>query len=118
MSRPPKAERERRRLEATAYREAGHAIIALQFGRAVRRITITPDHQSSSLGHVLRHARRSFQPNILTLEDTRQKNRVEREILMLLAGPAAEAHFTGRWDKVGALVDLECAHEIAVRICG
>jgi hypothetical protein len=54
---------------------------------------------------------------MFTMEDTRRKNCVEREILILLAGPAAEAHFTGRWDKVGALHDLAGAREIAARIC-
>src|SRR5262249_28586761 len=81
-----------------------------------RRVTIIPDRRRSAAGHVLKHALRS-RLDMFTMEDTRRKNCVEREILILLAGPAAEAHFTGRWDKAGALHDLAGGPQIASRIC-
>jgi hypothetical protein len=76
---------------ATAYHEAGHAVAALALGRPVQRVTILPDREH--LGLCL-FGKGAFRPT----EDW-----LEREILIALAGLAAEARFTGDlgWDVAG-----------------
>lgn len=79
---------------ATAYHEAGHAVIALSLGRPVERVSIQPSQ--SRLGHC-EIQKGSFRQS---------KDVLETEILILLAGPAAEARHTGRYDWIGATQDL------------
>jgi ATP-dependent Zn protease len=76
---------------ATAYHEAGHAVMALVLGRPVQRVSIEPNERR--LGHCeLKQGR--FQPS----EDA-----LETSILILFAGPVAEARHTGEycWDAGG-----------------
>jgi ATP-dependent Zn protease len=69
--------------EATAYHEAGHAVIALALGRSVQWVSILPNRDH--LG-VCEFGKATFRPS----EDW-----LEREILIALGGIAAEARFTG-----------------------
>jgi ATP-dependent Zn protease len=122
MTRLTKDERERHRLEPTAYvayHEAGHAAAAIWHGRALRRVTIVPDKEEGSLGHVARRKRRrqSFDPENQTLDDARYQTRLIRGILIALAGPAAEERFTGRPNPHGAGGDMEYVVELACRAC-
>lgn len=73
---------------ATAYHEAGHAVIALALGRPVKRVSVQPNQ--------LRLGRCELQKGTFKPSD----DVVETEILILLGGPAAEARRTGRycWD--------------------
>jgi ATP-dependent Zn protease len=74
--------------DATAYHEAGHAVMALALGRPVACVSILPDRRF--LG-VCEFGKAVFRPS----EDW-----LEREILIALAGIAAEARHTGEyaWD--------------------
>lgn len=79
---------------ATAYHEAGHAVIALTLGRPVSRVSVQPGQQR--LGHC----------EIQKGTFRQSKDALETEILILLGGPAAEARHTGRYDWNGASQDL------------
>jgi hypothetical protein len=70
---------------ATAYHEAGHAVMALVLGRPVQRVSIEPNERR--LGRCeLKKGR------VRPSEDV-----LETEILILFAGPAAEARHTGEY---------------------
>lgn len=90
-------------LTATAYHEAGHAVIALALGRSVQRVSITPG--CGWLG------RCEFQKGrVRPTEDW-----LEREILIALAGAAAEARHTGAYAWDGAVDDLRTVRRLAVQ---
>jgi ATP-dependent Zn protease len=79
---------------ATAYHEAGHAVIALALGRNVQRVSVQDNHLR--LGHC-EIKKGSFRP---------VKDAVETQILILLGGLAAETHQMGHYDSEGAAQDL------------
>jgi ATP-dependent Zn protease len=92
--------------EATAYHEAGHAVVSLALGRPVGRVSLVA--RTDLLGSCeLRKP--VFRPS----EDW-----LEREILIALAGLAAEARHTGAhaWD--GAARDRRYALELAEQRAG
>jgi ATP-dependent Zn protease len=74
---------------ATAYHEAGHAVLALALGRPVHGVSVLPNRDR--LG-VCEFRKGVYRPS----EDW-----VEREILIALGGIAAEALHTGNhaWDE-------------------
>jgi ATP-dependent Zn protease len=78
----------------TAYHEAGHAVMALALGRPIHRVTIEPNHRF--LGRCELGSGR-FRPS----DDV-----LEIEVLILLAGPVAEARHTGRFNPDAADHDL------------
>ncbi|MBC7853580.1 MAG: cell division protein FtsH [Pirellulaceae bacterium] len=79
---------------ATAYHEAGHAVMALVLGRNVQRVSVQ-DNQLR-LGHCeIKKGR--FRPI---------KDGLETEILILLGGLAAETRQMGNYDSAGAAQDL------------
>jgi ATP-dependent Zn protease len=80
---------------ATAYHEAGHAVAALALGRPVQRVSILPDRER--LGHCA-FGKAVFRPS----EDW-----IEREMLIALAGLAAEARHTGTYEWEGAARDQQ-----------
>ena len=73
---------------ATAYHEAGHAVAALALGRPVHRVSILPTRERMGWCEFRKGV---FRPT----EDW-----LEREVMIALAGLAAEAKFTGdyAWD--------------------
>ena len=79
---------------ATAFHEAGHAVIALVLGRPVQRVSIEP--VQTRLGRCELQKGR-FKPS---------QDALETEILILLGGPAAEARRTGRYNWNAAAQDL------------
>jgi hypothetical protein len=85
----------------TAYHEAGHAVIALAEGRTIQEVSILPGPQR--LGHcqVKKGAGRKL------------KDSLETDLLILLAGMAAEARLTGRYGLRGAAQDLQMAQSLA-----
>jgi hypothetical protein len=113
-----------KREEATAYHEAGHAVVGLSEDVPTRLVgvSIVPDHAAGTLGHVSR----GTPPRVRDIEPARTGSRVasiasstptlmtrglvERQlrprIVELYAGVLAEKRFTGRrHDWVGASVD-------------
>ena len=92
--------------EATAYHEAGHAVVALALGRPVHQVSIRPDRER--LG-VCAFGKAVFRPS----EDW-----LEREILIALGGVAAEARHTGDYAWDGAARDRQYVRRLAVQRAG
>ena len=92
--------------EATAYHEAGHAVVALALGRQVHQVSILPNRDR--LG-VCEFRKPNFRPS----EDW-----IEREILISLGGIAAEARHTGihAWESAGR--DIQYVQQLAAERAG
>src|SRR5688500_6759282 len=88
---------------ATAYHEAGHAVVALLLGRPVHRVSVLPDRER--LG-VCEFRNPVFRPS----EDW-----VEREALISLAGLAAEARHTGSYGWEEASRDLAYVRKLTAQ---
>src|SRR3954470_13374725 len=92
--------------EATAYHEAGHAVVALALGRPVQRVSVLPDREHLGLCEFRKGV---FRPS----EDW-----LEREILIALGGIAAEARHTGEYAWDGAGRDRQFVRRLAVQRAG
>jgi len=115
--RPTKPEREHRRLTATAYHEAGHAVIGWHLDLGVRRVTIVRNDAQGSLGHALfGRFRKNFRPDVELTPAT--KEHLDRNVLCSLAGPLAEKKHTGRHNSAGARQDYEDALNSAEFLTG
>jgi ATP-dependent Zn protease len=93
-------------LLATAYHEAGHAVMALAVGRVIERVTIVPGKMQT--GHATL--------GLCKVQKTRtraSKDWLEDEMLILLAGMVAEAQFTGEYCTAGAQQDLRAVRRLA-----
>jgi Peptidase family M41 len=86
----------------TAYHEAGHAVIALCLDRPVHRVSVLPNRDR--LGQC-EFGKGRFKPS----EDA-----LEREILIALAGFAAEARHTGNYHMEGANQDLRYVRRLVL----
>src|SRR3984957_12446669 len=91
---------------ATAYHEAGHAVVALILGRPVQRVSILP--AAEHLG-VCEFGKGVYRPS----EDW-----LEREILIALGGIAAEARLTGVYSWDAAARDQQYVRRLAVQRAG
>lgn len=89
-------------LLATAYHEAGHAIVALSFGRAIEKCTIV--RNSIRLGAVQLGKGRG----------TRQQDYFEVEAMILLGGLVSEAKFVGQYNWGGAQQDLRSLRRLTL----
>jgi hypothetical protein len=85
-------------LMATAYHEAGHAVMALLLGRAVHKVTVAPGQILSGLRLGACEMRKG---RIKASNDP-----LEDEVLILLAGMVAESQWTGNYCRQGASQDL------------
>lgn len=91
---------------ATAYHEAGHAVMALALGRPVQKVTVQPNEVR--LGQCeIRKGR--FRPS---------KDVLETEMLILLGGVAAEVLHSGRYEFAGAAQDLRSLRLLAATRAG
>ncbi len=86
-------------LTATAYHEAGHAVMALSLDRPIQKVTIKPGR--SEFGQ-----RRLGVCKIGKAKAKASRNLIEDEILILFAGMVAESQFTGKYCERGAAEDL------------
>jgi ATP-dependent Zn protease len=95
--------------EAIAYHEAGHAVAHCLFRVPFRKATITPaeDYLGIVVGYKL--GRKLIQGFEIGFPTLRQRDRLERQVLCLLAGPICEAHFRGRRNNIGASDDYRMA---------
>ena len=82
------------RLRATAFHEAGHAVMALALGRPIQKVTVAPNQNYLGACQIQKGR---FKPTKDWLED---------EILILFAGMVAESQVTGRYCPNGAAQDL------------
>ncbi len=93
------------KLFATAWHEAGHALVAAILGRPIQKVTITPANLQTGgvrLGAV------KFQKG----RDKSTNDWLEDEVLILFAGMVAESKFTGQYCEVGARHDLNAARNL------
>jgi hypothetical protein len=102
--------------EATAYHEAGHAVIAYVLGYRPQFVTIVPTLDTA--GHIIH-------PNPL---DGCQRNpdssdearlRIESLITICFAGPIAQKRYNPRsWRRAHGQWDYEKVAELGLRVCG
>tara|TARA_R110002049_G_scaffold285698_1_gene466744 strand:+ start:150752 stop:151276 length:525 start_codon:yes stop_codon:yes gene_type:complete len=101
MSEPPlkkDAAMDSAELTATAYHEAGHAVMAVSVGRPIQKVTIARGRMAFGV-----------RLGACELQKGRRKTShdpLEDEALIYLAGMVAEAHCTGRYCPRGANQDL------------
>jgi hypothetical protein len=92
--------------QATAYHEAGHAVLALVLDRPVEWVSILPDREHLGL---CEFGKGVYRPS----EDW-----LEREILIALGGIAAEARLTGIYAWDAAARDQKYVQRLAVQRSG
>jgi plasmid stabilization system protein ParE len=88
---------------ATAYHEAGHAVIALALDRPVHRVSVLPNRER--LGQC------EFRKGVTRPSD----DWIEREVLIALAGLAAEARHTGTYGFEEADRDLRYVRRLILQ---
>src|SRR3989338_3914708 len=77
---------------STAYHEAGHAVAQAHFRLTIKRVSIVPDDHS--LGHM--KGRKATTRSIEYEDSGKNQLRVERDVIVLLAGTAAQREFMPR----------------------
>lgn len=90
---------------ATAWHEAGHAVMAVSLGRSIEKVTISPARLQtggSRLGICKIQKGRSKRSN----------DRLEEDVMILLAGMVAESRITGRYCPDGAAQDLAFVEQL------
>ncbi len=93
------------RLRATAYHEAGHAVMAMIVGRPVQKLTIAPGNLQT--GGIRLGACEMKKGKAKASNDW-----LEDSVLILLAGMVSEAHFTGEYCQRGATQDLLAVRQL------
>jgi len=109
-----KTRRSRKSLEATAYHEAGHAVIALSERMRVKSATIVPgeDYWGAVARQNMTRVQMGFD------EPAKMHRYLTREIRVILAGLAAEWRFTGRNNFRGASSDYKEAINLSLHVYG
>lgn len=92
-------------ITATAFHEAGHAVIACVLSRPVEKVTISPAQLQT--GGTRLGACKIQKGRLKASQDA-----LEDEVLILFAGMVAESHFTGRYCTVGASQDLNAVRRL------
>jgi len=87
---------------ATAYHEAGHAVLALSLGRPVQRVSVLPNQLRMGVCELKKGTFRA------------SKDALETEALILLGGLAAEARKMGRYSWEAARQDLRQVRDLIV----
>lgn len=102
------------RRKATAYHEAGHTVVAWRLGAGPRTVTIIPrgDVQGEMTQEII-DADLDFDGS------DHIRNRIERAIMIRLAGPIAQRHFMPRsWRHWHGGPDHAMAFDLAFRVNG
>lgn len=86
-------------LKATAYHEAGHAVMALFLRRPIQKVTIAPGQSAIGDQHL-------GACQIRKGPGKGSKDWFEEEVMILLAGMVAESQITGQYCAAGAAQDL------------
>lgn len=87
---------------ATCYHEAGHAVMALLMGRTIHKVT--------AVANQLRLGQVEFKKGAAKNSD----DWIEAEMMIALAGPLAEARFTGVFNEPGARRDLRSVRKYSL----
>lgn len=86
---------------ATAYHEAGHAVLALALGRPITKVSVLPNHLRLGQCDIQKAPFRSSEDGL------------EIQAMILLGGMAAEARLTGRYCLDSAKQDLRILRSLA-----
>ena len=92
-------------LVATAYHEAGHAVMAVSLGRTIHKATIAAAKMQTG----------GVRLGAVKMQQGRRKSGqdwLEEEVLILFAGMVAEAKFTGSYCDRGASSDLRAIENL------
>lgn len=103
---------------ATAYHEAGHAVAHVFFRVPLRKATIKgdEDYLGAVVGEKLgRKLIVGFESGFPT---PAQRDRLERQVICLLAGALAERHFTGHRNNRGSSWDDGLATDLLLHLAG
>jgi len=112
-----KAERQIHRLQATAYHEAGHAVVGYHNDLKFRYVTIKPS--GDALGHVLSPASpKSFNPEFMTRTSYHAIVYWQRRLVTSFAGQFAEGKFLGKHPRHGHDSDDQQAVNVAIELTG
>lgn len=84
---------------ATAFHEAGHAVMAILLGRPIEKVTILP--AKLNVGGARLGACKIQKGRTKPTKDA-----IEDEVLILLSGMVAESHYTNEYSQIGAAQDL------------
>ncbi len=90
----------------TAFHEAGHAVIAIVVGRSVNKVSIVPGGNRLGACKMSKGRKKASQ------------DALEADLLILLAGLAAEGRKSGRYNLQGAAQDLMNAEKLALSRAG
>jgi hypothetical protein len=101
--------RESQRVQELAYHEAGHAVAQIEFKHSFKHVTIV--RTEPPLGHV-EPGRKPKSINLDSYLPPRAARWIEDEILICLAGPAAEFRIKGRYNWRGARGDMDRVFEL------
>jgi ATP-dependent Zn protease len=85
-------------LTATAYHEAGHAVMAVLLGRQVHKVSIAPGQMALGVRLGACEIRKGTGKG--------SKDWIEEEVLILLAGMVGQAQWVGEYCRTGATQDL------------
>ena len=98
-----------KRIERTAYHEAGHVAACFVLRRRLCAVSIIPDEDTWGRvvrGLLFRHWADIDEP------DNRQRKAIQDHVVISYAGPAAEKHASGRQNTAGAMGDHACAIDL------
>jgi hypothetical protein len=112
----PMTKRSTSQVEATAYHEAGHAVIAYVLGYRPQSVTIVPTVHTA--GHIIHtNPLHGFQLDIDGSDEARL--RLESLITICFAGPIAQKRYNPRsWRRAHGRWDYEKIAELALQVCG
>lgn len=92
-------------LKQTAYHEAGHAVMTVWLRLRCRHVSIIPDENEGTLGHLLQGKPARVEPESVE-PSSKTQFQLERLALVDLAGNAAECLLTGRKCFAGSNSDF------------
>lgn len=108
--------RNKSQIEATAYHEAGHAVIAYLLGYKPQSATIVPTVETA--GHVI-HANPLYGFQLDVDDSDGARLRVESAITICFAGPIAQKRHNPRsWRNAHGQWDYDTIAELGLRVCG
>ena len=105
---------EQNRVFATAHHEAGHAVAAIELGFQFDHVTIVPNEDDNSLGHILY----GFYSMFLNIGHRQFARDLRDYLITNRAGPVAQERYTGQWDEDGASSDDEHFWQILWQMYG
>ena len=98
-----------------AYHEGGHALAAWALKVPFARVSIVDTEDS--WGHVLFNPLRLTDAHVSSMSPV-VRDRLERRVIIGLAGREGERLFTGRYNHGGAVADYQNAFDLVMRLTG